>query len=138
MCSSRVQEVLEKMAGVKKVRRLQALIPPFCLGAITNTVRLTLAFQALDAAHLCYHLSSRRTCTRRRGWPPCLHATACTTVLLLAPSFPTSTHPSTAQAHVDLEKGLATVSVDAQDAAAAAATLAKAVQELGFDAAPQA
>lgn len=41
---------------------------------------------------------------------------------------------------MDLEKGLATVSMDAgaQDAAAAAATLAKAVQELGFDAAPQA
>lgn len=43
-----------------------------------------------------------------------------------------------AQAHVDLEKGLATVSVEAGDAATAAAALAKAVQELGFDAAPQA
>lgn len=56
----------------------------------------------------------------------------------LASSAAKSAHPL--QAHVDLEKGMATVSVDAgaQDAAAAAATLAKAVQELGFDAAPQA
>ena len=42
------------------------------------------------------------------------------------------------QVHVDLEKGLATVTVEAGSQAEAAQPLAEAVKELGFGAEPQA
>lgn len=143
-CSGRVEETLQKMAGVKKVRApLGWLRRPSCWPTQAAGLR---------ARMLC-GAQAGRSLPAAQGWPPAVCAATMpqpepagsrslpwavpTPPADLPPSCPKPPNP---QVHVDLEKGIATVAVEAgaaPDAASAAKPLADAVRELGFEAEPQ-
>lgn len=125
-CSGRVEETLQKMAGVKRVRAVFA-----------SSAASWPAAPCCDALTRCWHPGGAASSeeARQRAFP--LRSLYSRPPLLSNTHFP---GPDTPQVHVDLEKGLATVGVEAgmeEKIGAAAKTLAEAVRELGFDAEPQ-